>query len=332
MNNSLITFDTNCYRVLVENLSEVELGIAIDKLLEIEKKSNIEAVYNPIVLLELFSHLADVSDPSYNICKSSIGLSYSHCKFINDKGLEDFRILMDSEFQLCQLLFGIQSEDHLKDTTNLGKCAYAIYKDSSEDNINEYRDFYQSVNSYMEDEEKKFVDNMFKYVVKSFDPNCTNWQPLKDDKTLRKTFLDYIKTEPFENTIAVSQVQKAIDICQIKNVTANMLVEYSKVVRETFSASIILFREIIKRILETGMDFSNKKRKRWNYYWDFHILFSVTSQKIHGKPLILVTSDEDMLQACIDAGFEDKAKSLKEYLSSIKFDEKLLEKIISRRR
>lgn len=327
MNNSLITFDTNCYRNLAENLTQDELTIAIDNISLKEKENNIEAVYNPIVLLELFSHLADVNDPSYNVCKNSVVASYSHCKYLNNEGVEDFRILMDSEFQLCQLLFGVQSKDHIKVTTDLGKCAYAIYKDSSEVNINEYRDFYQSVNSYMENEEKIFVENMFQYVVKSFDPNCTNWQPLIDDKKLRATFLNYIKTEPFENTIACSQVHKAIDICQIKNVTAEMLVEYSNLVRETFTASINLFREIIKRILETGMDFSNKKRKRWNYYWDFHILFSVTSQKIHGKPLILITSDEDMLKACIDSGFEDKAKSLEEYLSSIKFDEELMKKI-----
>lgn len=332
MKNSLIIFDTNCYRNLVENLSKTDLEIVIDKLLEKEKENNIEAVYNPIVLLELFSHLSNINDSSYTICKNSICLSYSHCKFINAKGLEDFRILMDSEFQICQLLFGIQSEDHLKSTSDLGKYAYAIYKDSSEFNVNNYRDFFQSVNTYMEEEEKKFVDNMFKYVVMSFDPGCRDWQPLKDDKKLRKTFLDYIKTEPFENTIAVSQVQKAIDICQIKNVTAEMLLDYTNEVRKSFNASIILFREIIKRILETGMDFTNKKRKRWNYYWDFHILFSVTTQNIHGKPLVLVTSDEDMLQACSNAGFGEKAKSLEEYLSSIKFDEELTKKIISKRR
>jgi len=107
-------------------------------------------------------------------------------------------------------------------------------------------------------------------------------------------------------TRALILFEKSIDDCKYR--------EYGEVVLQTFATPLHLYREIVKRIIETGCDLTKKSRRNW--IWDFQIAFVPGANHIVGGQAVrLITGDQDIVAAAVKAGCGDSVSSLEEYLA-----------------
>jgi hypothetical protein len=137
MENCSVAFDTNAYRNLVEGLTEDESRKKFEKIKELENSRNINANLIQVVLMELFSHLADKHDPAYNVCKNSIIISYIHCMNSETKKLN---YIAEFDTHLCFLLFRKYPDEFIIIQKYFCKLASDVFKNSKEDNLDKLRD------------------------------------------------------------------------------------------------------------------------------------------------------------------------------------------------
>jgi hypothetical protein len=311
--NQAIIFDTNAYRNLTVNKSFDECKKIMEKIVAQEAINNNLSFLSPIVLIELAAHLNDVNDKAYHNCKNAYALCYLHCK---ETDSENFRMIHDGESHLAKVLFNYEDTVVLNKLIAYGQLAYRTYTDFSENNIESFRKYFQEMNTYVEFIEAQFVADMHKYVVKELNPDATDWHPLKGDKLRRKKLLQEIKSDKPIDYFALAQVVKAADIAKI-NLDDHDLFELTDRVKSTFPAPLYLYKNIFNKIVESGVDLTNPRRKRWNWIWDIQILFSISDISMASKDTLLVTCDSEVINAANDAGLSNKIMPLKDYLLSI---------------
>lgn len=311
--NQAIIFDTNAYRNLTVNRSFDECKKIIDRIVTQEAINNNLSFLSPIVLIELAAHLNDTNDKAYLNCKNAYASCYLHCK---DYVSENFRMIPDGESHLAKVLFNYENTVVLDKLTAYGQLAYRTYADFSENNIDSFRKHFQEMSKYVEFVETQFVTDMHTYIVKELNPEATDWHPLKQDKVRRKRLLQEIKSDKPIDYFALAQVVKASDIANVK-LDDYDLFDLTDRVKSVFPAPLYLYKNIFNKIVESGADLTNPKKKRWNWIWDIQILFSISDISMASKDTLLVTSDNDVIAAANAAGLSNKIMPLKDYLLSI---------------
>lgn len=311
--NCSIIFDTNAYRDFTYGKSYNEVVENTERLIDIENNQDIEAYMYPVVLLELYKHLAHPNDCAYENCKQSVVAAYLHTKFQDS---DDFRILMDSESLLVKLLFNCKREDPEQMWNIVGTHAYQIYADPCERHLDTFRPNFRLFAEFVDKIESRFVNDM-STIVSALNPSAKDWHPLKEDDRKRTQILNYLKSDKSLLLFAEAQVYKACQLVK-KDPESIDIHKYAERVKELFLTPLILYREIIKKIVISGCDLT--RRNRGNWIWDIQILFGVGKGTLNNKRLILVTTDGEMLDAAKRARLEDKVLRLKDYLDSVGFN------------
>lgn len=297
--NKNILFDTNAYRSLSggkeENVRELFINLA-----KRERENNIVSLSQPIVLMELLSHLADSSDDNYNICKKALIGAYIHCKEI-DKYPP--RMLLDFDVHLCELLFKEHKEKLEAIEQSYGRIAYQVYRDSSEKNLEILRSKFKIISNKVKELEKVFLDKF----INAFNIN---------DK---EEFDEAVKSGKFLRILASAQVEKTLNYMDINksNISKNDFEIYIDKVIEKFKTPLILFQTFIQKAF-INYD-SMKIEEKANIFFDFQILFIVGDHiiKNNKKPIILVTDDKDMIRASNELNYSDKIIKVNDYLKII---------------
>lgn len=314
MKDKTVIFDTNVYRNLTFGKDFDSCIKSIEEIKQLEKSKHIDAYMTPVVLLELFAHMANINDPSYINCKNAAAISYLHSKV--EIGSE-YRLLADSESLLAKAMFNYEIPGIKEKWNYLGGYAYNIYKNPDEKHIDSFRANFQPLANFVDIVENTFITDFFRYVVLGTNPSATDWSGIKNDDQIRKDFLKLLNSQQSLYDLAKAQVFKACTIANIDPTTINDIDNRAAEILRIFPAPIYLYREIMKRIAMSGCDLSNAKRKRWNWIWDIQILFSCANSTINNKEVLLITSDGDMLDSAKSAGLVDKIKSLDEYLAEL---------------
>jgi len=123
MKDCLIVFDTNAYRKFIPNRTEEDAKSKISKLINLEKSNNIKAQLSTDVAVELYSHLTDLNDEQYNICKNSVIAQFMHCIQGNS-----VRQIMNSDVHLCNVVFGKLPEFSIGEQDKILKMSnYLLY-------------------------------------------------------------------------------------------------------------------------------------------------------------------------------------------------------------
>lgn len=306
-----IVFDTNSYRSFTFGKSILDIISEVNNLAKKESSNGVLAFANPFVMLELASHLADPTDPAYNNCLGSIIALSLHCAHQP----KQIAVLADSESQLCWALHRKVPATHQDTTEKLCRLFNYISTHCSESDIAKIRNDLKEITGVVSDTEARFISDMMQFTVQGFDPEATDWSPLRNDATLRKKVLTFIDSQ--DSLLALCRVHvfksyfllgESIDETQVDTL--------SKLLLMNFEAPFQLYREIVRRIIMTGCNLSKKNRANW--VWDIQIAFTIgPNHNLNGLSVRLVTEDGDILEAAKKANCESMVCSLREYLSRI---------------
>jgi len=313
MFNRSIIFDTNAYRDLTK---DKDFSTCKDDILKIrlkEEEKQINVYISPVVLMELFAHLSDISDPHYQNCKHAVAAAYLHSTL---KDSEDYKILADPESLLVKLMFNQELPEHKEDCQYLGTLAYNIYKNPDEGFINTFRDNFKPIREHVRQSELNFITTIYFSVIQQNNPNANDWDGIKKEKQLRKKFLKRINSDSFLLEGAKSQVLKACLSAGIDPKTINDWEDRAKTILDILPAPLYLYREIMRRIAISGLDLSKVKKKRGNWIWDIQILHNCAKNStFNNQEALLITSDSEMIDAANEAGLNDKILRLEDYLA-----------------
>jgi len=90
----------------------------------------------------------------------------------------------------------------------------------------------------------------------------------------------------------------------------------SQWVANQFATPILLYREILKRIVETGCNIEKKKRSNW--IWDIQIAMGIGQPIANvNKVLHLVTTDNAIVHAAKESGNRNFVHTLEEFRTAI---------------
>ncbi len=76
----IVVFDNNAYRDLVDGKGWAEVDDAVAELVEAERRNRVQALANPLVLLELVALLDNPARPSYKAAMLAVSALAGHCQ------------------------------------------------------------------------------------------------------------------------------------------------------------------------------------------------------------------------------------------------------------
>jgi len=307
-----IVFDTNAYRNLVAGKSEVQTREYFENLVKMEFSKGYCGLLSPIVLMELFSHLADENDKDYNTCKKAVIGAYIHCRESNG----NFRMLVDFEVHLCILLFNKEDKDSIKEQLRFGKIAFGVYNDSDEF-IAKNKSGFEDIKSFVENEELKFIENVNKEVIAPIRSSLS-----ESKKTFEEEFDNFVSTGQLENIIALSQLIKTTNTLKIdlQLLSENERKQKINYILDHFQTPIKLYQNLVCNIVDSNGELKIEKKKRPNLIWDFQICFCVGRNEIGGIPVMLVSDDGAILEAAEEFLNEGNIMKFEDYLNLLNLD------------
>lgn len=337
MQNCNIIFDTNTYRYIVKEKSEVESLKAIDRLIKLEKKRNIEAYFSPIVAIELQTHLAEPTYGGYNQCKNSLILQYKHCLNTNNFP----RIAKYSDIHFCKMLFDIYPVSIEREQAKIINLSRNIYKDYSPLNLSSnFQNFCES-KKLNEEFEKRFLNDLYKWhkTLYSLDENLKQnhieieriKRELNSDTPTQKIALSIIRRisnlynaeiDKFGPKFLVNEDLKKLKI-NFDNLNEETVKEKIKIITEKNPTYLIFYLNLIKKIAgNKGYNLqqlkNGYKNEKGNYFWDLEIVFHIDF-KYNNKETFIITSDGEFEEAAKLTQKDYKVLNIEEYLKIIKF-------------
>jgi len=315
MFNRSVIFDTNAYRYFTSGKDFNTCMVDMMQIKLKEEQKEINAFVSPVVLMELFAHLSDTTDPHYENCKNAAAVAYLHSQV---KDSEDYRLLADPESLLVKLMFNEEIAGQRENCHYLGTLAYNIYKNPDEKYIDNFRENFKLISAHVRQSEDNFIAATYRYIVLHNNPNAIDWSGIKDNKQLRKDFLARVNSDDFLLEGAKLQVLKACISAGVDPSLINDWKDRAKAIMDVFPSPLYLNREIMRRIAISGCDLNSVKKKRGNWLWDILILHNCAKNStFNDKEALLVTSDGDMIDAANSAGLNDKVMRFDDYIAKL---------------
>lgn len=303
-----VIFDTNAAREYIAKVPYTDIENYAQANAEKMKKSNINLLVSPIVVMELMYHLLDKNDKDYYVSYNTIKALLLTMKHQYKSDL--LPMMAVAECIIARDLFNKRIEEREKMYSNLMSGAfYIVDKD-----INDIDDFISKdgviIKEYVDNVETSFVEQ-----VKMITAQMNQFN-----------IKDYIKSNDYEHVLVSSLIRTTYKLLANENkispkieqallslstYTSNIqefckflythpgfidvlkkLKEDSQIIIEKYPSFIALFRQVMIKV-QNGM--SDEKIK--NYIWDILLMFNVTDLTIDKEPVIFVTSDKAMLNA-----------------------------------
>lgn len=308
-----VVFDTNAYRNLTLGCDEVGVKQLLDQVNKKEEERGITSILSVITLFELLAHLSSPNDPSYHHCKVATIGAYHHVYDSNNSA----RVLLYPKLLLQKLLLGEINVDEQEDIAILLRVAHSIHNNSSDKTISSLNQQLTVVRDSMKNCELGFVYDVKEEVIK-IDPSSNGWKLFDENKYEKARFLSYLRNGGFENTIATAFVDETLashttdepSVLQRREEMVNHVKDY-------FGVPIMLYKEMIERIVISGYDMTNPKKKRWNTLWDIYLLFSVSQNKLAGKSNLFVTEEKWLHEVCQKKNMKNSIITLKDYMKDL---------------
>lgn len=297
--NYTVVCDSNIYRSYYKEIENIKLH---------EERSNVTTAAYPIVMAELLSHLAEKDDTDFLVCKKAVYFLVEHCKDKEGR----VHVIEDSDSQISNVLFNTIPELNKKHAHSLQiTCSYI------HDNFDkEWEDWILGGlvknKIYVQDNEQKFIDEMRKHVIEYLNPNSKDWNPLEHNSVVRKKALALIGSDEFLIGLARIYVEKAATIGNIHQINNEDFQNKTLMVLEHFKTPLRLYLNVLKKVIESGLDFTKTKHK--NTFWDLQIAFVIGDNIFTEEEKILfITNDGDILRAANEVGCANSIMSFSQY-------------------
>jgi hypothetical protein len=310
----IVVFDNNAYGDLVAGKDSNLVGEAVAELVHAERQNLVQALANPLVLVELVALLDDPTKSAYRPAELAIMALAGHCRIETPTG-PVIGSLADSTSLIAQALFGRRPPAHFENSQLLISLAAYIAQEKPAQMPEEAVHLIRQVKTHVDETEEQFVQETYRYTVQSVNPNATDWAPLRNDPQMQARALEFLGSPESAVRFGEMLLQHVLDALGITEVEPRRL-ELAREISESFQVPWRLMNEILRRILTQGCDL--RKRNRRNWIWDMHIACSVGVQhSIEGKPLRLITTDGDILAASAAAGCGELVQSYADYRQAL---------------
>lgn len=274
-------FDTNTYRTLVSQLSSKDALQKISEIKALEKAKGLRALMSTTVAMELISHLYD-NDTFYQEgdCTKAVRALYAHCGDNISYGVVPLpNVQISRDFFMKEDKTGTATQD------TVAQICYALYENPTSETASNFKHQILSIKTHIEDVEKSTADYL--------NETAKELRKSKGDKDKNIKILCDMHIGALLTGIAEKNGIKV----ENKNSLADIKAQFS----DLFDIYYKQYRAPLKMIENIGMKMFDSryiptKPKRLNQIWDQQILH-VASQTINNDPIILVSSDKEMIQA-----------------------------------
>ena len=313
--NRCVVLDTNAYRRLARGRLPAQARTKGIGIRAHDQRQNVQALAHPLVIVELLAHLSDLTDPARDDCRASVIALWEHCA-TDLGGRRQLAILEDPEAQLAVALYGRCPIPNHRFVENLAHTARLVGETDEPDVLMQLQDTLTSCADTVNSIEKRFVDDMMRFVVRGFDPKAENWDAIKQRPDLLDTVLTYLDSEGALVDLARANVRLARVIADEDVLTPVTDDEIQRVL-QAFACHLELYRRITRKIVATGCDVSKRKNRNW--IWDLQIAFALGGYSVRsGLGIDLVTGDQDIAEAGRAAGFANRVLTFDDYSARLR--------------
>lgn len=320
MHNCIVVFDTNSYRQFATKSSEEVTKKHISNLKKLEKARNIQAVLATDVAIELYSHLKDLNDPEYEICKNSIIAQHLHTL---KNGSPNY--ILNSDVHLCYVLFGKLPDFSVNEQKKVLKMSQFLYKNSAPESLEVYTKNFTGISNFHKDKKLEYINHLIKFnedvkeqyrIIEKGTPE----EKAKAQKTLDETKED-LDGDFSIQLLANGFLERATSTLNInlESLSKEEKDEKIEIIKKQFLVPIIFHRNISRGIFQNPFDFKPDKPEVANSYLDYQLSFHI-SNYVDDKQIIFVTNEKKFFRAAKETGNENRVVNLKYYLEDLGYD------------
>ena len=311
----IVIFDTNAYRNIISDKDFSEIEKDIENFKRIEMKENISAIMHPIVIKELLYHLAGERDRMHEKAIIALKSMFLHCG-----DTEQFVVLADFDLQLSNFFYKVRDPNRERIDIQLGEIVSALALQPLETVLQKYQFNLKQIRAQIKETEI-FFKSQLKWFVKKIDPDAEDWTVFENNEVKRRKAIAYFTSKEIEYEIAYGYIslvhENLLNKGLISRDTKEELHRKALAFIEIFQAPINLYKEVLKKFVQPGMNFDEKSRE--NFVWDIHLMFTVGDHIVSAtnSSLYLVTSDKEMRNAARKSNFLAKVFTYDEYIEFI---------------
>jgi len=306
----IVILDNNAYRDLVSSVTLSEVDAVVGELGAEQYAHGHLSVASPIVAMELLARLRDPGTPAFEAALKAIVALVRNCED-SRQPVSPIRIRMDPDADMCLALFHRLPPDA---QANIDQLTWLLKRVTGlrGQNLGQREcELVQAIADHVDTKEQSFISDTFKRVVKPLNPDIGSWEEFQRRPDLSPAVLEALSQEEWSRTFARVQVLKAADALGL-NPTEADIEERTTWLRQYVKAPFALYTEVMKRVIVNGARLTAKNRANW--FWDIHILFGVGREHTtENQPILLVTSDADMVDAATKSGAGTVVASYEEY-------------------
>lgn len=308
---TVVVFDNNAYGDFALGRTRTQLVEAVAILRDRQASIGHVSLGSPIVLMELLALLSRPSSPAFLAGWNALTALTFHCEITTPTGMTPIGFINSFITTIAVGLFGAAPVNHNRVQQHLADLAKLVALTSPCSVDSESQAAFEDIATHVKSVEEDFVGELFDRMVLGVNPAATDWAPLKDQQAATDAALEFLDSPDAELGFAKMQVAQAMDAIGIPE-EPELLEAGAEQLLGQIGVSAALFNGILRRLATTGCDL--RKRNRANWVWDMHIAMAVGPfHRVDDKPVLLVTSDQDILTAARDIGHPELATSYSEY-------------------
>lgn len=300
-----IVFDTNAYLAIVKDKSMDQVRKEFAAITGTEEGTGFKVRMAPVPWMELFCHLTDQTDPKFEDSMRAVVASVIHSR-------RDFRtgqgnLVPQWQMMVTNALFQHRDEALEKSLYSLDNLACVISRTPNIPTVNINHSYLQGIRDFSEKKKYEFGEN-----VKARQGEYHGFPKSQRDLIKRQFNKDDVYIMAL-NSILVQAAQE----CNLKWEELDFDTWMAKLtlIAKYFPAPVFLIRGIISKVMGQK-EFNIEKNHRKNWYWDYQMLFYISSETTY----ILVTDDGAMKDAAKEAGVGDRVMGLNEYIKLLKLN------------
>lgn len=311
LENTSVVLDTNAYRYISSKVGDdLEGGTRLVKSInEVEERKSIKSFISHYVAMELLSHLSDEDDPHFQKCFNSIVILYQH----NIESVQNrLRFIADPTAQLTKLVYNRESPATIEFSNRINELICTVYHLRNEQSLNEIEEHLKDLNSFVEEKEKEFINDMWNSVVKTVDPDAKDWGAINKNRLLRNKVKQFLRSTGFKEITARAFIFRAMNALN-KTGSPKKIDRYTQMILKNFNTSIEFYTKILELILIQGVDVNKKSRRNW--IWDLQLTFNIGEfQSVKGRKMFFITGDGEIHKAAKSVRLDKFILKPEEYL------------------
>lgn len=294
-----VVFDTNIYRGTTTE--------EWDALRDREASHSVLGYTSPAVITELFSHLGDPESGEKGPAIAAIRRLCRHCTEFNGWQYR-VRFVAPAMGQMCHTLFGVDIDDP-EEPAVLGHLAGRIANE--EGAVKALAPSLRIIFDGTQAARTSYVDTLWTSVVLTLSPGATQWSDVTKPSERRTALLEGLANGADLRILSSSIAEQAATYAKVSIPLPEDSEAPSRVLK--YYPTVVHYRSlVIKRLVQNGPDMT--KRSRANGAMDIHVCTSTGPTAIlNGVPLILITSDTDILDAAVLSGMRHRILNPLEY-------------------